>query len=158
VVAYALMSSLYAASALTLFWLPKSVVRANVADTHVLADLRLGLRYVASHRRLRLLVTFFVCVIMMGFSYITLLPGLVEHAFERSSQLYVPPLAFASAAGGLLVTFVTARVASSPRVIVFWSCRSCSRRACRALPPHPSIRWRSPPCSWSDSASAATRH
>jgi MFS family permease len=115
--AYALMSSLYALAALTLFWLPKSVVRANAGDTHVLGDLAIGLRYVHSHRRLRLLVTFFVSVIMTGFAYVTMLPGLVEHAFERSAQLYVPWLSFASAAGGLLVTFVTARVASGTRVI-----------------------------------------
>ena len=115
--AYALMSALYALSALTLVWLPKSLRRANARDTHVLADLLQGLRYVGSHRRLRLLVGFFVAVIMTGFSYITMLPGLVEHAFERSAQLYVPPLSFASAAGGLLVTFVTARIAGGPRVI-----------------------------------------
>ncbi|HTO53786.1 MAG TPA: MFS transporter [Myxococcota bacterium] len=115
--AYALMSSLYAIAAITLFWLPKSMVRANAGETHVLHDLGVGLRYVWAHRRLRLLVTFFVIVIMTGFSYITMLPGLVEHAFARSAQLYVPPLSFASAAGGLLVTFVTARIAGGPRVI-----------------------------------------
>jgi MFS family permease len=115
--AYALMSALYAVSALTLFWLPKSFVRANAGDTHVLADLRLGLRYVASHRRLRLLVTFFVCVIMTGFSYVTMLAGLVEHAFARTAQSGVPPLSFASALGGLLVTFVTARVAGAGRAL-----------------------------------------
>jgi MFS family permease len=110
--AYALMSALYATSALSLLWLPKSVVRTNAAETHVLADLAAGLRYVRGHPRLRLLVGFFVCVIMMGFSYVTVLPGLVEHALGHSADA-VPPLFFTSALGGLLVTLVTARLADS---------------------------------------------
>ena len=82
----------------------------------MLADLRDGLRYVASHRRLRLLVLFFVSVIMTGFSYITVLPGLVEHALDRSAEA-VPPLFFTSALGGLAVTLATARLADSSRAL-----------------------------------------
>ena len=114
--AYALMGALYATSALSLLALPHSIARANAADTHVLEDLLIGLRYVISHRRLRLLVGFFVCVIMMGFSYITVLPGLVEHALGHSADA-VPPLFFTSALGGLLVTLVTARLAGSSRAL-----------------------------------------
>jgi MFS family permease len=110
--AYALMGALYVAAALSLVPLPRSLARTNAADTHVLADLRDGLRYVATHRRLRLLVGFFVGVIMMGFSYITVLPGLVEHALDRSAEA-VPPLFFTSALGGLAVTLATARLADS---------------------------------------------
>jgi MFS family permease len=114
--AYALMSALYATAALSLLALPHSRARGNAAETHVLEDLLVGLRYVVSHRRLRLLVAFFVCVIMMGFSYVTVLPGLVEHALGRSADA-VPPLFFTSALGGLLVTFVTTRVADSHRAL-----------------------------------------
>ncbi len=114
--AYALMGALYATSALSLLALPHSIARANAAETHVLEDLLIGLRYVISHRRLRLLVGFFVCVIMMGFSYITVLPGLVEHALGHSADA-VPPLFFTSALGGLLVTLVTARLAGSSRAL-----------------------------------------
>lgn len=114
--AYALMSALYVAAALSLAKLPPSLARTNAADTHVLADLRDGLRYVATHRRLRLLVLFFVTVIMTGFSYITVLPGLVEHALERSADA-VPPLFFTSALGGLAVTLGTARLADSRRAL-----------------------------------------
>ncbi len=114
--AYALMSALYVAAALSLAKLPRSLPRTNAADTHVLADLRDGLRYVASHRRLRLLVLFFVAVIMTGFSYITVLPGLVEHALDRSAEA-VPPLFFTSALGGLAVTLATARLADSRRAV-----------------------------------------
>jgi MFS family permease len=115
--AYALMSALYAVAALSLFWLPKSVVRANARETHVLADLGEGLRYVKSHRRLRLLVAFFVCVMMSGFSYTAMLSGLVEHAFSLTARAGVPPLTFTSAAGGLLISFVTARVAGGTRAL-----------------------------------------
>jgi MFS family permease len=114
--AYSLMSALYAISALSLAALPKSLARTNAAETHVLADLLEGLRYVGSHPRLRLLVGFFVCVIMMGFSYVTVLPGLVEHALGRSADA-VPPLFFTSALGGLCVTLVTARLADSRRAV-----------------------------------------
>jgi MFS family permease len=114
--AYVLMGALYAISALSLFALPHSPARANAAETHVLADLGEGLRYVRSHPRLRLLVGFFVCVIMMGFSYMTVLPGLVEHALGRSADS-VPRLFFTSALGGLFVTLVTARLADSRRAL-----------------------------------------
>ena len=114
--AYALMSALYATSALSLVALPKSLARTDAAETHVLADLGDGLRYVASHRRLRLLVGFFVCVIMMGFSYVTVLPGLVEHALGRPAD-EVPPLFFTSALGGLTITLITARLADSRRAV-----------------------------------------
>jgi MFS family permease len=110
--AYALMSALYLAAALLLAPLPHSPARTNAAETHVLADLRDGLRYVRAHPRLRLLVGFFVGVIMTGFSYITVLPGLVEHQLDRSADA-VPPLFFTSALGGLAVTLVTARLADS---------------------------------------------
>ncbi|HTO05560.1 MAG TPA: MFS transporter [Myxococcota bacterium] len=115
--AYALMSALYAIAALSLFWLPKSLVRANAGDSHLFADLVEGLEYVWAHRRLRLLVSFFVCVIVAGFSYVTMLAGLVEHAFERGAQAGVPPLTFTSALGGLVISLITARMAGGVRVL-----------------------------------------
>jgi MFS family permease len=114
--AYALMCALYVAAVLGLAPLPASPARTDTADTHVLADLRDGLRYVAAHRRLRLLVLYFVGVIMTGLSYITVLPGLVEHELGRSAA-EVPPLFFTSALGGLAVALVTARMADSPRAL-----------------------------------------
>jgi MFS family permease len=114
--AYALMASLFAASALTLFLLPRSLPRANRGESHVLADLRDGLRYVRSHARLRLLVVFFVGVVMAGLPYGTLLPGLVEHELGRPAEA-VSALFFASAVAGLCATFVAARIADSPRAV-----------------------------------------
>jgi MFS family permease len=110
--AYAAMCVLYAVGAISLAWIPASVGRANSHETHVLADLWDGLRYVFSHARLRLLVLFFVSVIMMGFPYVTALPGLVEHEFGRSSEA-VSRFFFTSALGGLAASLVAARVADS---------------------------------------------
>jgi MFS family permease len=114
--AYALMAALYVAAALSLLALPRSLARLDAAETHVLADLRDGLRYVRSHGHLRVLVLFFVSVIMAGFSYITVLPGFVEHALGRPAEA-VPPLFFTSALGGLGVALATARLADSQRAL-----------------------------------------
>jgi MFS family permease len=114
--AYALMSALYVVAVLSLAPLPPSIARHDAGETHVLADLLEGLRYVRSHRRLRLLVLFFVSVIMIGFSYGTVLPGLVSHQLGHSLE-GVPPLYFTSALAGLCVTLVTARLADSRQAL-----------------------------------------
>jgi predicted MFS family arabinose efflux permease len=82
----------------------------------MLADLLDGLRYVGAHPRLRLLVGFFVTVIMTGLSYSTVLFGHVAHALGRPAT-EVPPLFFTSAVGGLTITLLTARFADSRRAI-----------------------------------------
>src|SRR5262245_22100823 len=110
--AYALMSALYVVSALSLAPLPRSVARHDAGETHIVADLVEGLRYLRGHRRLRLLVLFFVSVIMLGFSYGTVLPGLVSRQLAHPLEA-VPPLYFTSALAGLCMTFVTARIADS---------------------------------------------
>lgn len=110
--AYALMGALYVASALSLAWLPRSSRRATAAETHVLADLRDGLRYVRSHRRLRLIVPFFASVVMSGLSYVTVLPGLVENQLGRPAEA-VSALLFTSAVAGLAATLAAARIADS---------------------------------------------
>lgn len=114
--AYALMGALYAASALSLALLPRSAPRADAARSHVLADLRDGLRYVGSNRRLRLLVGFFVGVVMSGLAYGTLLPGLVEHELRHPAEA-VGALFFTSALAGLGATLAAARIADSPRAV-----------------------------------------
>jgi MFS family permease len=110
--AYGLMSGSYAVAVLSLVALPRSRARADAGETHMLADLLDGLRYVASHRRLRLLVLYFMSVIMAGLSYNTVLPGLVEHALGRAAE-DTPQLFLTGALGGLVVTFGIARVADS---------------------------------------------
>jgi hypothetical protein len=92
--------------------LPRSAPRAGAGDTHVLADLRDGLRYVRSNRRLRLLVGFFVGVVMSGLCYGTVMPGLVENQLGRPAEA-VSALFLTSALGGLCATLLAARVADS---------------------------------------------
>jgi len=111
--AYTLMSAFYVVAALSLAPLPRSVARPDASETHVIADLLEGLRYLRGHRRLRLLVLFFVSVIMLGFSYGTVLPGLVSRELGHSPTEGVPLLTFTSALAGLSVALVTARVADS---------------------------------------------
>jgi Na+/melibiose symporter-like transporter len=155
--AYAVMSALYVVAALSLAPLPRSRARTNASETHVLADLRDGLRYVASHRRLRLLVLFFVSVIMTGFSYVTVLPGLVEHALQRSAEA-VPPLFFTSALGGLAVTLATARVADTSRALpLFVAMPFVFAADCSPCRERPRTRSASGPCSWWAWGSAASR-
>jgi len=114
--AYSLMAGLYVLSALSLVLLPRSAPRAGAGDTHVLADLRDGLRYVRSNRRLRLLVGFFVGVVMSGLCYGTVMPGLVENRLGRPAEA-VSALFFTGALGGLCATFLAARIADSPRAV-----------------------------------------
>jgi MFS family permease len=114
--AYALMCGLYVLSALSLVLLPRSAPRAGAGETHVLADLRDGLRYVGSHRRLRLLVGFFVGVVMSGLCYGTVMPGLVENRLGRPAEA-VSGLFLTSALGGLCATLLAARVADSRRAL-----------------------------------------
>jgi MFS family permease len=89
---------------------------ALMTGLYVLADLRDGLRYVGSHRRLRLLVGFFVGVVMAGLCYGTVMPGLVENRLGRPAEA-VSALFLTSALGGLCATLLAARVADSPRAL-----------------------------------------
>jgi predicted MFS family arabinose efflux permease len=110
--AYGLMAALYALAATMLALLPSSPARSNAAETRVLADLAAGLRYVATHPRLRVLVLFFVSVVMAGFPYVTLLPGLVENELGRDAEA-ISVLYLVSASGGLCASLVAARLADT---------------------------------------------
>ncbi len=110
--AYGTMTVLYVLAALSLALVPRSVVRADAAASHVLADLVDGLRYLWTHASLRLLVLFFVSVIMTGFPYVTVMPGLVENQLGRESDA-ISLLFFISAIGGLAASLFAARLADS---------------------------------------------
>jgi Na+/melibiose symporter-like transporter len=112
--AYAVIAALYLISASLLLLLPRSVVRANVGSTHVVDDLIEGLRYVWNHRRLRNLLIFFVCVMLIGFPHVTLIPGLIENVHGRPVK-DVTDLYLASAAGALLASLRVAGLADSSR-------------------------------------------
>jgi MFS family permease len=118
--AYALMGALYGVSAATLLLLPRSLGRVDAEPRRVLADLSDGLRYVWQHPRLRVLVTFFIAVITVGFPHVTVLPGLVEnqlgHDVESISLLYL-----ASAIGALGASLAVAGYADSDRALALFT-------------------------------------
>lgn len=118
--AYGVMAALYGVSALSVAWLPHSPVRADAADKHVFADLGDGLRYVWGHGEVRLLLLFFVTVILFGFPHVTVLPGLLENQLGLPaadvSGLYVW-----SAVGALSASLGVARLADSPRALVVYA-------------------------------------
>ena len=110
--AYLAMAALYAASIAGLLLLPKSVVRPGARDASVVADIAAGLRYVRGQKRLRLLLAFFVSVIMVGYPYATVLPGLLEHALGRDAH-DIGTLFAVSAVGALGASLAVARFADS---------------------------------------------
>ena len=110
--AYLAMAAFYTASVAGLLLLPSSVVRSGARDAHVFADIVAGLRYVRGQRRLRLMLILFVSVIMIGYPYVTVLPGLLEHALGRDAH-DVGTLFGVSAAGALAASLGVARFADS---------------------------------------------
>jgi MFS family permease len=118
--AYGAMSLLYLVSALLLLLLPRSVVRENVDETHVIQDLSAGLRYTWNHIRLRHLLFFFVSVMLIGFPHVTLIPGLLENQLDRSAD-ELTRFAFFSAIGALLASLSVARYADSPHATRLYS-------------------------------------
>jgi len=110
--AYGVMSVLYLTSAGLLLLLPRSIVRDDVSESHVLADLREGVRYAWGHTRLRHLLFFFVGVMLVGFPHVTLIPGLLENQLERSAA-DLTRMALFSAIGALSASLFVARYADS---------------------------------------------
>jgi len=118
--AYAAMSLLYFLSAGLLILLPRSVVRDNVGETHVIEDLSAGLRYTWNHVRLRHLLFFFVGVMLIGFPHVTLIPGLLENQLGRSAE-ELTQFALFSAIGALLASLTVARHADSQHATRIYS-------------------------------------
>ncbi len=118
--AYTTMSVLYFGSAVLLLFLPRSVVRANVADTHVLQDLMGGLTYAWRHPELRNLLIFFVSVMLIGFPHVTLIPGLLENQLGRPAE-EVTRFAFFSAIGAFAASVTVARYADSEKATRIYS-------------------------------------
>lgn len=118
--AYLCMAFLYMSSALSMAWIPKSVVRAEASDVSVWSSVFEGFGYVWREPRLRLLVGFFISVILIGFPHVSLLPGLVENEFGIDSQA-VSTLFVASAVGALLASVSVARFADAPRALSIYT-------------------------------------
>lgn len=110
--AYWAMAGLYLASAGLLGFLPRSVVRANVGETHVLHDLRAGLVYAWRHVELRHLLIFFVSVMLVGFPHVALLNGWLETEVGRPRE-DVAIVAIFSAIGAFTASLSLARFADA---------------------------------------------
>ena len=118
--AYFAMTGLYVLAVLTLTALPPPAARRR-PEVGLLSDVVSGLRYVQDRPRLRLLVLYFLVVIMIGFPYVTVLPGLVVNALGGDVDS-VTGLAALSAVGGLVASLGVARLADSPRAyLYFWA-------------------------------------
>lgn len=118
--AYAAMAFLYLFSALLLLLLPRSIVRADVGETHVLADLAAGLRYAWRNVSLRHLLIFFVGVMLIGFPHVTLIPGLLENQLGRPAE-DVTEMALFSAIGAFVTSLAVAGHADSMRATRIYS-------------------------------------
>ncbi|MGE0600381.1 MAG: MFS transporter [Dehalococcoidia bacterium] len=93
------MGALYIAAIVCTIILPASQPGSGQGRS-VLGDIAIGLRYVRGHSQLRRLVASYVLVIMFGFTYVTLLPGLVENELHRNADS-ITVLLGANAVGGL---------------------------------------------------------
>ena len=111
--AYFLMGGLYVAAMWTTVRLPPGDPVPG-AKRSVLGDITEGLRYVWRVPRLRMLVISYVLVIMIGFPYVTVLPGLVENELDRSAGS-ITILFMVNAIGGLGASLIVASLADSPR-------------------------------------------
>src|SRR5262249_59821480 len=76
--------------------------------------------YVRSQPMLGLLLVQFVAVVMAGFPYVAVMPGLVENQLGRGAE-GISVLAGTAAAGGLLTSVLVARFADAPRARVLTS-------------------------------------
>ncbi len=108
---YLFMAGLFVFVVFSLTMLPqsKTVVRSNKS---FFAEMGMGVKHMRERPRLALLGISFIGVIMGGFSYMVILPGLLTNEFNRSSE-QMAPLIGISAISGLIVTVGIAGLAGS---------------------------------------------
>ncbi|MEX1103975.1 MAG: MFS transporter [Dehalococcoidia bacterium] len=111
--AYFMMAALYVLAMWTTVLLPRGDPVPG-APRSVFGDIAEGVRYVWRVPRLRSLVLSYVLLIMVGFPYVTVLPGLVENELGRSSGS-ITILFAVNAVGGLLASLIVASLADSAR-------------------------------------------
>lgn len=100
---YIFMGSLFAFVIATTLMLPRTQARKDPVRRSVVGDMKLGFSHVGERPRLALLVLTFIGVVILGFSWQVLLPGLLEHELDRSPT-DVGWLMTSSAVAGLAVT------------------------------------------------------
>ncbi len=109
--AFAIMGALYAAAVATQYLLPPPQPPQG-PRRGLLFDVAAGFSYVRGDARLRALLAMFMLTVMLGFPYVTVLPGFVEHQLGLPSTT-VSMLFSISAVGGLLASLVGAQIADS---------------------------------------------
>ena len=110
---YFVMAAIFVIVVATLLQLPPTRSSAS-AGANVFAEIGAGLRHIRESPRLLRLVTGFVLITMVGFPYMTVMPGFVSDELGRGAAAYGVLLAV-SAMGGLLVSLLVASLADSPR-------------------------------------------
>lgn len=110
--AYLFMSGMFGYVIFTLTQLPGTKARPSGGKS-ILGDFKLGFSHIASRPRLALLVPLFMGVIMFGFSYQVVLPGLLENQLGHDAE-DMGLLFFSGAISGLVVTLGVASKASGP--------------------------------------------
>ena len=123
--AYAAMSLFYVTAVVMTLSLPMTRPESTGSRASVLADIADGVRVVLGHRTLRFLIPSYLLVIMTGFGYITVLPGLVNNELGRDPRDITTVLAVA-AVGGLLASVLVAAIADSRFAFrVYWLSGIC---------------------------------
>lgn len=97
---FVLMGALYMLAVLTQGQLPPSVP-SDAGGAGVLSDVVEGVRYLRGQPLLRALLLFYVLLVMLGFPYVTLVPGLVSNVLGGNAD-DVGLLYGVAAAGGLV--------------------------------------------------------
>ena len=111
--AYVGMALLYVGALVTTRMLPDSRA-AQGGGRSIVGDIVVGVRYVAREPGLGVLVLSFVLVTMVGFPYVTVLPGMLENELGRGADS-LSVLYGVTAVGGLLASLLVAGMADSAR-------------------------------------------
>lgn len=118
--AYFAMAFFYTASAISMTWLPKSIVRPRGSHGSVISSVIEGFDYAWRHSRLRLLLLFYLAVIVIGFPHVVVLPGLIENVYEVDAPS-VSQLFAASALGAVVASVWVAQYADSQHALLIYS-------------------------------------
>jgi MFS family permease len=118
--AYFAMAFFYALSVISMIWIPKSIVHPGRSRGSVFLSVKEGFAYVWYEPRLRLLLLFYVGVILIGFPHVTLLPGLIENVYREDSAS-VSQLFASSAVGALSASVLVAQFADSGRALLIYT-------------------------------------
>jgi MFS family permease len=118
--AYFAMAFFYAASTISMSWLPKSIVRPKGSQGSVISSVIGGFGYVWQRSQLRLLLIFYIAVILIGFPHVAVLPGLIENVYQEDAAS-VSRLFTASALGAVIASIWVAQFADSHRALLIYA-------------------------------------